>query len=647
MKPEGVPQTPAESREYQPPMLQPPVQVVHPGFQSFWKSRDSGASLPKWSPAHDATRIARRNRRLKQSSLTGPKPDASATEDEQALFESRQRLLARHDWLGLAPARPPRMCFPSDDQRERIGKRRKLVKSTALKGRRTDLSVSQPFVQGHVPFEPVMIGAIADDDIEIKVGTEAFFSQTQPTRRSRASINTSIRPISTDFDSLSEESMLLKADSDGFEARESDNNARFGPIIKGDGDVPYRQDLPEHYGNGGFPASHGRGEEMHSVHDQFDHESEQQRFSTESSLNDMIMQDVTSTYHASHTLPRLDQDDWASADNAFQCPEAEPGFGLEESGYRPRYADPDASAVHHAEVDSDYLQHTAVSEPSMVAIKGSCLTRAESQGQEIQYSDFTAGTQHEDSKQDRWNGSRAGNNDALPASGDSDGADEEARWRKFMHIKDAASSQSKASAWPTVAAFDDEMLDGHGGPDSTLKADISHENDYDQDELWRKYVIGSQSSQSQSSLGGEPKERINHSDVLLPVRLSSTEPAEQIRSDRMTTGGSTCARHEHTSNDSQDDMSSRNPTNTSLVGHATTIDPEHESVEGAKTASATRRTATAIDTSMIMEARSRQYPGPRKRTQYAPVPRTFPRVLKRASALAPPKSTFDLTTSDD
>ncbi|KAI5369299.1 hypothetical protein Slin15195_G001750 [Septoria linicola] len=139
-----------------------------------------------------------------------PSASTGVTDQEYRLRLNRQRLLARTDWLGLSAARPLKIKFPTNRDKERIGKRRKVERPCRNDGRRRyQRRVTPPFQHRERLLEPMMSGAIVNDDIKIRIGTDAFASQTQQSRKSVTSRNTSMRPPSTEFGPLSEESMLL------------------------------------------------------------------------------------------------------------------------------------------------------------------------------------------------------------------------------------------------------------------------------------------------------------------------------------------------------------------------------------------------------------------------------------------------------
>lgn len=152
--------------------------------------------------------------------LKALRPTANMTDEERLLLANRERLLARSDWLGLAASRPARIRFPTSSDRDRVAKRRKIDKSKskfhkAKPARRRSIS---PLHEHRLPpFEPMMSGAVVDEDIQVKVGTDAFVSQSQYSHPAQTTINTSMRHPSSEFGPLSEESMLLGADDDGFE----------------------------------------------------------------------------------------------------------------------------------------------------------------------------------------------------------------------------------------------------------------------------------------------------------------------------------------------------------------------------------------------------------------------------------------------
>ncbi|KAK5116975.1 hypothetical protein LTR62_006696 [Meristemomyces frigidus] len=137
---------------------------------------------------------------------------------EYQLLETRQRLLARRDWLDLSLNQPLRMDYASSTSRDRIGKRRKIDKPSRRPigaSRRLLVPLSE---DGQMRPEYMMSGALQPESVVFKLGTEDLASQTLAPRDSHKPVNTSMRRPSTDLASLSEESMLLGADGDDCEA---------------------------------------------------------------------------------------------------------------------------------------------------------------------------------------------------------------------------------------------------------------------------------------------------------------------------------------------------------------------------------------------------------------------------------------------
>ncbi|PPJ56323.1 hypothetical protein CBER1_00765 [Cercospora berteroae] len=169
-----------------------------------------------------SNRTRLRTRKRLRDSLTpeGPERLAGAlvdmTDEVRRLRASRHHLLARRDWLGLAAARPLKIKFPKNRDSERVGKRRKVKRPRDHVQLSRHKRVTPPFQHQQHFFEPMMSGAIQNHEIHIKVGTDAFASQTQRSRKSRSPVNTSLRHLSTEFGTLSEEPMLMDEEDASF-----------------------------------------------------------------------------------------------------------------------------------------------------------------------------------------------------------------------------------------------------------------------------------------------------------------------------------------------------------------------------------------------------------------------------------------------
>ena len=178
----------------------------------------------------DRSRVKRR-RLSKSPPLMQPN---TMTEDENLLLANRRRLLARTDWLGLAAKHPVHIRFPSSRDKERIGKRRKIEKSAVQRSEPANKRLLTPlFERGFRPHDLTMSGALPPEDIQIKIGTDALATQTQRSRKSHTPVRTSMRPPSTESRPLTEESMLLGADGDRFETFDPPNG--FFPSVNSAG----------------------------------------------------------------------------------------------------------------------------------------------------------------------------------------------------------------------------------------------------------------------------------------------------------------------------------------------------------------------------------------------------------------------------
>ncbi|KAF2859086.1 hypothetical protein K470DRAFT_259251 [Piedraia hortae CBS 480.64] len=168
-------------------------------------------------------------------------PTTCPSAEDELLLIQRRRLLAKPDWPGIATARPVRMRFPSVAEKDRIGKRRRVE--------------SKPMEDAAQTPSSAMFMSEVDSTVNFKVGTEALKSQTVtmpkstvvgtslrhmsgpvigpsslylkraqeadlPSISRRSPVDhlsdmpTSHRNVSSDLESISEESMLLGDDGD-------------------------------------------------------------------------------------------------------------------------------------------------------------------------------------------------------------------------------------------------------------------------------------------------------------------------------------------------------------------------------------------------------------------------------------------------
>lgn len=158
---------------------------------------------------------------IRQSGAISSAKNAQPRQDEELhLLASRRKLLARNDWLALDHTRPLRIGFPTVVDKDRVGRRRKIKKSPETRTKAACPRLLTPLFEERLePNAYYMSGALSPehrDHIEVKVGTSAFGTQGRPSGRS--SRNASMGAQSTALSHLSEESMLLGADGDSFDA---------------------------------------------------------------------------------------------------------------------------------------------------------------------------------------------------------------------------------------------------------------------------------------------------------------------------------------------------------------------------------------------------------------------------------------------
>ncbi|KAI7253727.1 hypothetical protein KC343_g8689 [Hortaea werneckii] len=162
------------------------------------------------------------------SAIDGPSSPPQGTLIEEthsshmsaALLNSkRHELLAQSDWLGLAIVRPLQLEFSSTVDKDRVGKRRKIHKLAQRSKPAVRRLLTPLFEEAPAPQGAAMRTTLPIDEMRIKVGTDAFESQTQRSRNSPKHTATSMRHPSVEFGPISEESMLLGDSYEDFQPR--------------------------------------------------------------------------------------------------------------------------------------------------------------------------------------------------------------------------------------------------------------------------------------------------------------------------------------------------------------------------------------------------------------------------------------------
>ncbi|KAI7561573.1 hypothetical protein KC343_g9822 [Hortaea werneckii] len=198
---------------------------------------------------------------LMEGTHSGHMSAAIPSQEEQLLNSKRHELLAQSDWLGLAIVRPLQLEFSSTVDKDRVGKRRKIHKPAQRSKPAVRRLLTPLFEEAPAPQGAAMRTTLPIDEMRIKVGTDAFESQTQRSRNSPKHAATSMRHPSVEFGPLSEESMLLGDNYEDFQPRipsaaagdfldESSiaSHAKTADLTQWHNDINARSELDDHTG---------------------------------------------------------------------------------------------------------------------------------------------------------------------------------------------------------------------------------------------------------------------------------------------------------------------------------------------------------------------------------------------------------------
>jgi hypothetical protein len=99
--------------------------------------------------------------------------------EAQLLEANKKRLLKQHDWIGVAPIKPVHLRFQSPKEKDRVGKRRKVLGrhgATLRRSDQTDFDTMRQQAADNHHAGAFMSGAIRNnlDDICIRIGTDAL-----------------------------------------------------------------------------------------------------------------------------------------------------------------------------------------------------------------------------------------------------------------------------------------------------------------------------------------------------------------------------------------------------------------------------------------------------------------------------------------
>jgi hypothetical protein len=192
----------------------------------------------------------------------------------------------------------------------------------------------------------------------------------------------------------------------------------------------------------------------------------------------------------------------------------------------------------------------------------------------------------------------------------------------------APAQQREVHAPDTVPAHPDQSQHLIVAPEDDQGDPNSDENDY-----WRRFVLGGTSTQEDSSLAGTKPQTTSESQDILPLFAQcSQHEIEDMRSDRATIAESVYAdkaRRETVTHNEINTSSSQGFTNVSMIGHAATTVADVEDIEDEEEEVATQkaRRYTRPSGHAAPKLDPKRFKQSRKRAPYPPLPRAVPRLL--------------------
>lgn len=558
----------------------------------------------------------------KSTNLPGHPYVGTAVVAADALLAQKQRLLARSDWLGLAVAKPLHLNFNRNRDNDRVGKRRKIDKSS-----------SHPtFIQKHherVPTplfrsrlgerDALMSGALPNSDIQIKIGTEALATQTQPSRHSITPVHTSIRPMSAASSSLSEESMLLDVDEDGFEL----------------GTAQTYMHLPNFarptYSHAVDPSTLSPHTEDRTPPARNQEETLTLQSWSPSALEGAIAHTSDPPEFGLPTHPESAQQDVLVVNSRRESRSysSDRCQAVVEGHMKPAPAT--ATPMTSPSQDETWWKRAlqvpdnALTQASIIALRSSSAHSSAFAtsdwplaGRPVYHNVF-----------------------AEHITGDSAEPDQAVDERRIQEVScalpDAQVEMSKASHRAIAPAK------------SLLQTEAVGSQERDDDALWRSFIVGSSDRDSISADGPvkTPHAMDTESQPLSPAPRSTSQPrSPEARSDMATVGRSTHF-DQLSSLNTDENESSVAITNTSLVGHATTNHPDDGSAEDEPTPPNGDAHRDNIHTTLVSAFRQRRLKQPKQRKDRGMAKvKTFRAAITTSTrATAHTKSVFDVSSS--
>ncbi|KAK4634026.1 hypothetical protein CLAFUW4_00561 [Fulvia fulva] len=493
------------------------------------------------------------------------------TDEERLLLANRERLLARSDWLGLSAARPLRMKFPAASDKENVGKRRKVHKSKNHKAKPARQRSHTPlFRQELRPRGATLSNDGQDADMNIKIGTDAFATQTQTSRRSHTPANTSMRQPSTEFGPISEEPMLLGVDGDGFDLKTDQS----WPLqnVHGADTIPHAEFEGPSYD---FEAP------TVSMAPTFQLSQDSEPMSTVASHDHL--QRYHTTAESSHQVP-------ANIGHQFDGGDAtEENEDVLNDGLLHAFNTRAAGTIaeqNGSEDDDDETFRTLMKADATLSGKSSMAAVASSSLRaSVQAAPFATYPQQQEQRLPLGY-SFVHQHDILVPRNDSVVAQ---RAETTMSEQFGPTETATSIAFGSPSNSLRQLYRTTSRPTEVTQMPPEAPNEDDEEALWRSIYLRSQSSDSGTSDLAETVQKTwvaQSDDAIEPANYSSSSKAktEKVLSDKATFGGSILADRQGSGHDSQLDKdaesrSSQHQSNTSMVGHATTVAAEPDDID--------------------------------------------------------------------
>lgn len=402
-------------------------------------------------------------------------------DEELRLLASRRKLLSRNDWLALDSTRPLRIKFPAGDEKDAVGRRKKVKRSSAANATAAGPRPLAPlFDEGLRHKHPtyLMSGALPptdDEHIEIRVGTSAFDTHSHPAKDSEALRAVSTGPQSTALSHLSEECMLLGADGDTFDANQVEVPAHVHEGQASSGKAVRSLSLP----SDGPSTSHGGVENSLTVeqYHRFQDSGAQAELDHTDSITALeshvlqVMVDLSSGHHLSPRYGASVVPDERQTDDL-----------LVSDGPRPaaHYQITAPADQKPFEDDTEYLWKQLMGIPA----NSEALTSDKDTGSWNQRV-VASGITQEAATGDPHGDNGAGTTDFGPAV------------RMPQETDTAAAQNDDDLDAPLVTAMHELQSAGTRSLDRSQKDPL---NDKDDEALWREFIIGSQDSGSEDEL---------------------------------------------------------------------------------------------------------------------------------------------------